>query len=232
MASQTTLIVDGQERPVPPFITGDDGSDLPVRVMEPVLDTSDPQQETYLYTVQYQTKEGHWQTVCNPTASGGKAQAIPLSGEWDATASHIANEAVTFACTGGTLAKCVLLGYRPWQTVQGVDMRDYHQACVRMLRADYCGDGISYTQEGTIINLYDRLNIQTSEEAAGLVFEAAWGPEGAVVINRTRFADSWKQVQQTCPERLSQHQEDVSNPETLFQELPQILLLNDSFINP
>ena len=53
---------------------------------------------------------------------------------------------------------------------------------------------------------------------------------GAVVLNRTRFADSREQIAQTCPERFSQYEGDIDNPEALFQEMPQVLLLNDSFI--
>src|SRR6202162_534078 len=37
--------------------------------------------------------------------------------------------------------KCVRYGYHPWeQAPDGRPMRDYYDACVRMVRADYCGD--------------------------------------------------------------------------------------------
>ncbi len=129
-----------------------------------------------------------------------------LSGEWDRTGKHIDNDRVTVACTSGVLAKCVRWGYKPWQTVQGVSLRDYHQTCTRMARADYCGNGISHTKDGTAIDLYDRLGIQQPEPQDNLemIFEAAWGIDGAVLLARTRYPEGLAQLQSECPEKLAQ----------------------------
>ncbi len=65
-----------------------------------------------------------------------------------------------------------------------------HQACVRLMRADYCGDGQAHTRDGTPIVIHVRLGIQEDEQAApGSAFEAAWGPAGARRVRRTRLAD-------------------------------------------
>ena len=52
-------------------------------------------------------------------------------------------------CTSGVIGKCVRAGYKPWKTAaDGRPMWDYHQACTRLIRADYCGDGRTHTRDG------------------------------------------------------------------------------------
>ena len=60
------------------------------------------------------------------------------------------------------------------------------QACVRALRADYCGSGHSHGGFGTGLALYDRLGIRPLQGAAGMSFEAAWGENGASCVNHMR----------------------------------------------
>ena len=89
---------------------------------------------------------------------------------------------VTFACEGYALAKCVELGYRPWLP----GGRALHQTCTRLIRADYCGDGRSHTEDGVWINVYDGLGIQSDTE--DWTFEAEWSPEGARCLSTTRLS--------------------------------------------
>ncbi len=176
------------------------------QLSEPELDPQDSDREVYLYTVNYQEpNNSQWHNLCQPDGDN-LAKAMLLSGEWDETGTHIDNDRVTVACTSGVLAKCVRWGYKPWQTVQGVSLRDYHQTCTRMARADYCGNGISHTKDGTAIDLYDRLGIQQPEPQDNLemIFEAAWGIDGAVLLARTRYSEGLAQLQSECPEKLAQ----------------------------
>jgi hypothetical protein len=53
-----------------------------------------------------------------------------------------------------------------------------------MLRADYCGAGISHTAGGTLINVYDSAGVQTDEAARPV--DAEWGPDGALCVNHHR----------------------------------------------
>lgn len=130
------------------------------QIREAELDPQDPDQEIYLYTVLYKkSPDSQWQNLCKSDGDN-LTKAILLSGEWDKTGKHIDNQEVTIACINGVLAKCVRWGYKPWKTIEAISLRDYHQACTRMARADYCGNGISHTKDGTIIDLYDRLGIQ------------------------------------------------------------------------
>ncbi len=65
----------------------------------------------------------------------------------------------------------------------------YYQACVRLVRADYGGDGVGHTRNGTPIDIFDRVGIQADESAPGMTFEAAFSPSGAVCVRHTRLPD-------------------------------------------
>jgi hypothetical protein len=140
------------------------------------------------------------------TDRGTPLEAIPLSGRWSFAegtrggGAHIADGGFTFACVGGALAKCVEFGYKPWRVVQGVSLAAHHQACTRMIRADYCGDGRSFTVDGRDINVYDALGIQADTEP--WIFEAEWTPNGAACARgrRVLFKDGrtpacWSKLQ-------------------------------------
>ncbi len=79
---------------------------------------------------------------------------------------------------GGVIAKCIDMGFPPWDdapsaTEQGhASARDRHQLCVRMATADYCGEGRANTIEGTPITFYasdakNPLVVQTESNAKG-----------------------------------------------------------------
>ena len=181
----------------------ENGAEVTLRIDSVEKDAKDAEGDIHLYAVSYRDPaDSSWKPYCLPDRDG-RALAIPLSGFWNQTRDHVqADDVVTFACTNSPLAKCVRWGYKPWKTVGGVSLRDHHLACVRMTRADYCGDGRPHTREGTMIELYDRIGIQKREAERGMVFEAAWGPHGAVYVNRTRYAQSLDELVAECPERL------------------------------
>jgi hypothetical protein len=148
-----------------------------------------PHDTVWAYEVSY-LSGGTWSPVCG-TSGGAPVLAIPLEGTWDNTAGTLtggswsaSGGSFTLACRGAALAKCVEFGYEPWSKVGGVSLRSYHQACTRMLRADYCGDGTSWTVNGTEVNLYDDLGIQSDE--AELQIDAEWSADGALCANHIR----------------------------------------------
>ena len=57
------------------------------------------------------------------------------------------------ACTSGALGKCVRFGYRPWAFAQGSELREFYNACIRMVLADYCGNGTATTKDGQSIDM-------------------------------------------------------------------------------
>lgn len=157
--STPTAILRGQKI-VGTILTSVDqqGRKQTLKIKDVQLDPQDTGGDVYLYTVLSQDKTGQWHNFCLPDPKG-VAKAIPLTGRWDRTGAHIDDSSITFACTNGALAKCVRWGYKPWKTVKGISLKDYHQACSRMVRADYCGDGRDHTQNGTPIDVYDRLGL-------------------------------------------------------------------------
>ena len=170
--------------------------DLVLRIddIEPSVDQAD----VFIYHLTYRAKDSdQWLPYCGDDQVG----AIPFSGYWDSKADYVENKDVlTFGCTNAVLAKCVLWGYRPWAEVEtceakkgwgkkkkkhceDVELRDYHQACTRMARADYCGDGTPHTVTGTQIDIADGLNPQISWRATNWPVEAEWNPDGAYCMN-------------------------------------------------
>ena len=155
--------------------------DVKITAVEPLAPGSD----VMLYTLEIKS---------DPLCENGR-EAILLGDLWDPASGDRVTEAsdggVTLACRGAALAKCVEYGYRPWASVAGVSLRDYHQACTRMVRADYCGAGLAHTTNGTPIHVLDTLGVQTVDPNVNYVVEAEWGPNGAVCLNaaNTRHAN-------------------------------------------
>jgi hypothetical protein len=203
-----------------------DGSTLPLRIDDIVQTQGDT--EILRYWVRYWSGSG-WSPLCGTDKEGNDIFAIPLSGTWDDTGAHKASTTeLTFACDGAALAKCALtLGYKPWTSVeechpqQGcapVPVAEMHQACTRMLRADYCGDGVSHTQDGVLINVWDNFGIEVADPTPhGFALEADWTPNGARHIHHTRLGTDATQIyiEQHCLDRLFQVDQTPSTFSTL-----------------
>jgi hypothetical protein len=143
--------------------------------------------------------------LCSPDPDG-RQLGFPLAGRSAADGRFVEAEPGTFEliCTSGGQGKCVRLGYRPWDKARdGRPLRDHYNACVRMLRADYCGDGRSWTRDGTLIDMWDDHRIQTSDTLndPAFSFEAGWSPEGAVCVRRTRIPENLTldKLKDICP---------------------------------
>jgi hypothetical protein len=133
---------------------------------------------------------GVWSPIC-ANDSGVAVAAIPVNGRWDYRSGvpgggdKIADpSSFTFACKGlGAIAKCVdPIGYKPWKMVKGVSLDRWHQACVRLIRGDYCGDGTPYTHDGERVDIYDGVGVQSRTELLWLI-EAEWDEAGARCFN-------------------------------------------------
>jgi ADYC domain len=116
--------------------------------------------------------------ICDPDQQG-----MFVPGHWDARGAHAeAAGELTYSCGNGVIAKCVAWGYAPWSV--GADV---HAGCTRMARADYCGDGTPWTMDGTLINMFDQLGVNSRSSSSGMKFEAGWSAGGAVCAARTRY---------------------------------------------
>jgi ADYC domain len=169
---------------------------------------------------------GGWRPYCVPD-DRGVAGAVFVAGSWDARGTHLRDGRFSLSCTSGGIGKCVRAGYKPWQTAaDGRPMWDYHQACTRLIRADYCGDGRARTRNGVRIEIVDRLD-PAEEPGTDLAPEAAWTPEGASCVARPRLGSSLGLAVAACPDKLRGRLGAACDP---WAELggPAALLINKS----
>lgn len=154
-------------------------------------DGQDATGETVLYMFSEQDSEsGEWHNLCLPDPDGRRL-GFPLAGAFTSDGRYEpTRKGILLTCTGGAEGKCVRFGYKPWGFGPNhLPLAQYYQACVRLARADYCGDGIGHTRDGTPIDIFDTIGIQRDEPAPGMTFEAAWRAEGAVCVRHTRLPD-------------------------------------------
>ena len=172
------------------------------------------------YGVSLRADNGNWIPICGYNDSGAAVPSVALQGRYDNSDGDYTsdNKMFTFACTNAALGKCVEWGYRPWasdEECRGSDctqrsLFDWHMACTRMVRADYCGDGVPHTRNGTQINIWDVLGIQNKATTSWQI-EAEWTSDGAQCIRHTRWQKAdvngslsdLDYVKQNCPKRLA-----------------------------
>jgi hypothetical protein len=183
-----------------------------VAAIQPELSAYDPTNtgHTFLYTLeQWVDDTASWQPAC-PADTDGRNVAIPLAAIWDEHGDRSESSTMfTFGCTTGVIAKCYRWGYRPWVTGYG-DLTTMHWTCTRMARADYCGNGVPHTRDGTTINMWDTLPppgpIQRHGGLLppfGMTFEAGWDTGGAVCLSHARWLlDDGGLLASLCPDRL------------------------------
>jgi hypothetical protein len=131
-----------------------------------------------------------WQALCEPHSDGTR-YAVVLPGRQQPDGS-LAEDPSAFAisCTSGALAKCLRIGYEPWQGAPGGGtLRATYNACIRMIRADYTGQGVPYTANGRQIDVYDIHGIQAPADLPDQAFEAGWDDRGAVCVHHVRVSD-------------------------------------------
>lgn len=213
----------------------DTGQPLQFRVDSVDTDARDRDGDVRLYGVSVRgAGAGTWERYCAPDVEG-RSLAIPVQGAWDARGDFQPGTGmVTFACTSGAIAKCIRFGYKPWKTYRGVSLQPYHAACMRMVRADYCGDGRPHTKDGTQIDMWDGLGIQVREQKSGHpeVFEAAWSPEGAAYLNVPRWSDDVADVVKDCPAHFAGRTsaDRRLTPAALARRFPEVLIYNARFV--
>lgn len=185
---------------------------------------------TNLYLVKY-VDSG--ESVCGDL-DGQPIWAAILPQEFDeTTGNEFASDLnkYTFSCRFGAIQKCQEIGYLKNGTGRemknGINkvrkLNDYHTACVRMLRADYCGDGNAHTFAGDNVDYYDHLVGGNGAETGttgqdGFYFESEWDSDGAHCLNITRWMPSglsgqkmnqssenpdWEYVRLNCPSRFA-----------------------------
>lgn len=204
-----------------------------VRIDDVIFDPKDSDHETLLYRMQaIDPVTGAATALCNPDASGER-WAFPVQGQWDGGGNHISNQGFTLTCGDGAQGKCVRFGYKPWKVLaDGTRLADYHQACVRLVRADYCGNK-GTTRDGMLIDYYDRLGIVEPDphpERKGLRFEAAWTAKGAACVAHTRVPENitLEQLGKECPRLVGHLGPEACKPESDPVSKEPVLMYNRS----
>jgi len=103
-----------------------------------------------------------------------------------------------FEQADGAITKCM----RQFQ-VNPQLFHDEFLACIRMARADYCGDGHPHTYGGTAVRVSTPQNPMTASECRdGMCFEASWSKNGAVCIARPRWTGPGMEFQ-ACSDQFA-----------------------------
>ncbi len=189
--------------------TGSDGKPVEVALCSAEAEPSDSMMEWYRIQV-WNSQSATWEDPCVATSRVPHPRALAVQGLWDGSGARSNIEGkFTFACETGAIAKCIAWGYKPWAQKEGQSLEPLHQACTRMARADYCGNGRSHTRPENPVDIYDdlRLLTRTLQRGAGwepdrASFEAAWGPDGAVCMSRTRDGSALETSLAECPGRF------------------------------
>jgi hypothetical protein len=156
--------------------------------------------------------------------------AFPIPGYWrDNGRYDRESQTISFACVQRDVAKCLRNGYAADAVGTSDDVKLF-DACTRMMRADYCGNGDSYTVDGTLVRVSDNRYLPPSKVEAPLSFEAAWRPTGVACINRPRWMNDdlrqgHRRVNPSCLEAVPRC-ETADEARRLFPD--KVLLFSES----
>lgn len=217
----------------------EDGNTMPMKVTGV---TWAPEIQGYLYDVK-SWNGSTWIPACGTDTSGNPVKAVAMADRWDLIngAFVFDSSLFTFACVNAALGKCAVWGYWRWTTKQECkggsckdqDLAYWHEACQHMVRGDYCGNGSPHTRNGTTIDVYDSIDVQTRANVGGFSMEAEWRHDGAHCIQHTRWVKGQENhaystdlayIQATCPSRLA-----ANNPAECGNESTSNYYTNNGF---
>ena len=145
------------------------------------------------YTFQTHDDDGAVTYLCDADPMGSHAAAVikDVTIDPDTADMAVRKETAYFACVSGAVGKAITWGYRPWER----SLPEF-AAAVRVVRADYCFDGMSWTESGTVMQVKDRWNINTFLSAATPT-EVVWTKTGIACLTQPR-ASTYQPAQVTC----------------------------------
>lgn len=141
-----------------------------------------------------------WKNVCSKASPALDVDALTMHGEHallfegdriDAkgkTVSAIADDLwFNIGCAAHALSKLYLTGHTRAAGGDGfMTTTDHRQTMLKMLVADYCGDGIPFTVAGTPLSWHDANSWMTHAPALHSI-EARWTPNGASCLEHPRI---------------------------------------------
>jgi hypothetical protein len=168
------------------------GTQRRLRIDSIERDARDPHGEVILYGLSEQDHQsGEWRNACLADPEGRRL-GFPLAGRFTADGRYQPLPGrLLITCTGGAEGKCVRFGYKPWERARdGAPLEAAYNACVRLVRADYAGDGRGTTRNGQPIDIYDSLGVQAAANDLAYEFEAGFDEKGAVCVRHVRVREN------------------------------------------
>jgi len=161
-------------------LVNDEGVAVPREIWLAEVTTISPKEARY--TFQTHDDDGKVAYLCDADGNGLHTAAVIKDVTIDPFTADMAPRKGTayFACTSGAVGKAITWGYRPWER----SLAEF-SAAVRMVRADYCFDGMSWTENGTALQVRDRWNINTFVSAAPPT-EVVWTKTGIACLTQPR----------------------------------------------
>lgn len=209
--------VKGAEFVLPP--------DVKIRVDDVMEKTSASGNPLFFYQLSvFDAATQLWNSYCDKDPQGQQL-ALFYYGHADAENGYQAAQKISITCSSGVIAKCITWGYSPY--ADHAKAAALFNTCLRMARADYCGNGKGYTKNGMSINIYDNYGIQVSDNDKELAFEAAWNENGAMCVHHSRVQENIdiEGLIKACPEKFSAANTGESCSQ---QRYPDALIYNDS----
>lgn len=148
------------------------------------------------YRAQYVGSQNTLQPLC-PTTNPDNQWFTLLFGEiYDPATNTVvpAPDTVSIACVGEAAAKMKLMDYGPNGARKASE--DERTATLRMITADYCGTGHSFTATGMQV-AWRNVDSTVLPPFKENVMEAKWGPGGALCLDQPRHA-SLEEVFEHC----------------------------------
>ena len=133
---------------------------------------------------------GSWKSVC-PGLQGDNTTVVFTAGEiYDQTKKTVSGDGkleheVTLACRSHAVMKLKFMGYDPNDTYPLDGMLD-RQAGFKMLTADFCGTGFSYTHVGQNLEWQDPYDYFWDAPLFSQAKEAEWTENGATCLSHPR----------------------------------------------
>lgn len=148
------------------------------------------------YRASYRDAQQVLTPLC-PAADANNQWFTLIAGErYDSGTNEVigAPNSVTIACVGEAAAKMKLMDFHPNGNRQA-SAAD-RQATLRMITADYCGTGQSFTTAGVPVAWRDAAGLIVPQ-VAEVRLEAMWDADGAICLNAPRHA-SLKTINSAC----------------------------------
>jgi ADYC domain len=175
------------------IVLGDgSGRQRTIRIDAVERDPKDRNGEIMLYAMSEQNPtSGDWRNVCLPDPDG-RQLGFPLAGTFTADGRYEPSPGgLLITCTGGAEGKCIRFGYKPWgHAPDGTPLAEAYNACVRLVRADYAGDGKGTTRNGQPIDIYDSFGVMPPVNIPAFEFEAGFAADGAVCVRHVRVKEN------------------------------------------